>query len=105
MQLRKIISNSSVALALALAIGIGGFFILAPYVSPPDPGSVTFMVVSLTGPATAQVGQEVQYCAKIRNAGKSEGTQLISFRMNSKVEASVSQTLGGQRGSRCLLQI
>ncbi|MBI3460933.1 hypothetical protein HY009_08395 [Candidatus Acetothermia bacterium] len=96
MQVRKIVSTSSVALALALAIGIGGLFTLAPYGSPPDQGSVAFMVVSLTGPATAQVGQEVQYCAKIRNEGKSEGTQLITFRMDGKVQASVSQTLGGQ---------
>ncbi|MBI1743825.1 hypothetical protein HYR54_12280 [Candidatus Acetothermia bacterium] len=98
MQVRKIVSAGSVALVLAVAIGIGGLFTLAPYGSPPEPpsGSVAFMIVSLTGPATAQVGQEVQYCAKIRNEGKSEGTQLITFRMDDKVQASVSQTLGSQ---------
>ena len=96
MQFRKIVSASSVALALALAIGFGGFFILAPVDHPPDQGPVTFMIVSLTGPATAQVGQEVQYCAKIRNEGKSEATQLITFRMDGKVQASASQTLGSQ---------
>ncbi|MBI1743004.1 hypothetical protein HYR54_08045 [Candidatus Acetothermia bacterium] len=96
MQVRKIVSTSSVALALALAVGFGGFFTLAPISLPPDRGSVVFMIVSLTGPATAQVGQEVQYCAKIRNEGKSEGTQVITFRMDEKVQGTVSQTLGSQ---------
>ena len=94
MQVRKIVSSSSVA--LALAIGLGGFFTLAPISLPPEYGSVAFIIVSLTGPATAQVGQEVQYCAKIRNEGKSEATQVITFRMDEKVQGTVSQTLGSQ---------